>query len=178
MMRKKKILWGILLLTISLSLTACGQSKFSFYIMGQNVIPDNIVEQLQKNMPQTIDSIPVEVDVTPMFNQEKLIVEIAAGGHSILILPYKEFELFAEQGGLVPLDSLFDKEKYKDGIITYKDPNSKDQAEQTHLLGVPMNSTAWFKNSGYTSEKMYAFIPGNTPNVEQSKQILQQIMKN
>src|SRR4051812_41431283 len=94
-----------LLLTLvicSIGLSACGGPKADvpIFIMGDNGIPSDFAQKLEESLKQQIGETPtISLNSSPIFSQEKMIVELAAGGNGIMILPEVQFQGIAQQGG-------------------------------------------------------------------------------
>ncbi|MEI0735672.1 hypothetical protein VQ056_01665 [Paenibacillus sp. JTLBN-2024] len=54
---------------------------------------------------------------SPLYNPEKLMVEYAAGGHDIMILPEEDMKNYGKMGGHVVLDDHFDPKTYPEGVF-------------------------------------------------------------
>jgi ABC-type glycerol-3-phosphate transport system substrate-binding protein len=170
---KKRIIAVLMLLTlIFLTLSGCGggpKADVSIFMMGPQGIPQEAADKLKNGLVAKVGQTPtIELMTTPLFSLEKVIVEIAAGEHSIIIVPEEQFQGFAKQGGLVPLDDLVKPDDYKEGIV-----ESNDQGKvEKHLYGIPLADSKWFKDQGLNGKGLYAFIPGNGKNKDQAKQVL------
>jgi len=169
--------FGVLLLTV---LAGCGGSKTDvpiFLMPGGGMSPET-AKQLEASLQGMVGETPtVSVNASPIFNLQKLIVEVAAGGDGIVIVPKEQFDTFARQGSLVILDDLFDPAAYPGGIVTPDpDPKRPDVKLEKHLYGVPVQQAKWLQDAGYKGEALYAFVHPRAPKVNEAKQVLQTIL--
>jgi hypothetical protein len=146
--------------------------------MPENGISSEITEPLKQSLVTAVGTTPtVGVYGSAMFNLQKLMVEIAAGGHGILIVTEEQFKGYGRQGGFVNLEDVFDAAKYPKGVIEANEGTSEEEKLVKHLYGVPMEQTEWFTKDKLNGKGLYAFIPGNAPDVEQAKQVLKTIVE-
>lgn len=143
---------GLLAAAIALLLavaTACGGPKADvpiFMMFPQNA-PFDKQEDLQKTLQAKLGEAPTaEVYVSPIFDMQKMIVDLAAGDWGIYVLPKEQFDGFKKDGGFVPLDDVLKKEDFPDGV------------NDGQLVGVPMKDSKLLKDAGYKGGEMYAFI--------------------
>jgi ABC-type glycerol-3-phosphate transport system substrate-binding protein len=163
---------GMAMLLCTLLLAACGGPKadVQIFMMTEQGIEKEQADKLQQSLTATVGSSPsVILYASPVYSLQKLIVEIAAGENSIIVVPEEQFLAFAAQGGYVPLDELFEEGQYPEGVM--ENPETKER----HLYGIPMHQTKWFADAGYKGKGIYAFIPQNSANIEQAKQVLKAV---
>jgi hypothetical protein len=137
--------------------------------MGPNGVPQQAADKLLAGMQAAVGTVPtVDLQAAPIFNPELMIVQIAAGDHDVLVLPSDQFASLAKQGGLVPLESLVNKDDYKAGIVESND-NGKIE---THLYGIPLDDSKWFKDQKLSGKGLTAFIPSNSKHQDNAKKII------
>lgn len=167
-MWKKKISLALVLMIVVGLLAGCGgpKSDVPVFVMFPENSPFNKSEEMEASLKEKVGEQPtVEVFVSPMFNMDKLIVELAAGENGLFIVPKQQFDAFASQEGYISLDDTFKKADYPAGV--YKDV----------LYGVPVTNTKWLKDLGYKGGEVMAFVPFRAKDKEKSKQVLKAIME-
>lgn len=170
--------WGVGLV-ILLILAGCGGPKadVSVFIMPEKgIFADNT--KLEQSLKAKLGQSPtVQVNVTPIFNPQKLIVEMAAGGHSIMIFPIDQLAHFLPRGAAVPLDDVFAANAYPQGVFDVPvDPKNPDTTGK-HLYAIPVSKTAWFKEAGYQGDEMLAFIFPKAPDKEKAIAVLKAMVE-
>ncbi|GAB2676165.1 hypothetical protein ACFQWB_08475 [Paenibacillus thermoaerophilus] len=164
------------LLLLSVLLTGCGGPKadLTVFIMPPNGISHDATEKLKEDLQARVgDAMTVDVLGSIIFSIEKLIVEIAAGGHGIFVLPEEQIKSFAANGeSFVNLEPYFDKAAYPSGVIEVVDRNKDVETRRTHLYVLPLEGTKWLNSVQYKGAPLYAFIPLNAPDVEKSVAVL------
>jgi ABC-type glycerol-3-phosphate transport system substrate-binding protein len=172
-----KLLFTLVLCSIGLS--ACGGPKADvpIFIMGESGIPTEFSQKLEESLRQHVGETPtISLNSSPIFSQEKMIVELAAGGNGIMILPEQQFQGIAQQGGGIVLDSLFDPKDYPKGVVeTLVDSEKPDGPKEKHLYGIPVSQTRLMKELGYTGKELIAFVHPRAPDLELAKQVLKVI---
>ncbi len=149
-------------------LAGCGgpKSDVPMFAMFPDKYPFNKIEVMESTLKAKVGETPtLEINSSPMFNMDKLFVELAAGDNGIIIVPKEQFDMFASQEGYIPLDDTFKKEDYPTGV--YKD----------QLVGVPVSDSKWLTDLGYKGPPMMAFVPFRAKNKEMAKQVLKAIMQ-
>lgn len=158
---------AVLALLVAL-LAGCGGPKYdaTVFVMPQSGLASEMAEKLQTSLQSKFGETPlIGVISSPIFSMEKLIVEIAAGEHSVLVIPEREYQVMVEQKGPIPLDDTFDKSKYPAGV------------SDGTLYGIPVHESAWMKEIGYRGDPLFAFIPANAKDQEQAKKVLKAIVE-
>ncbi|GAA3402491.1 hypothetical protein ACFFNY_04465 [Paenibacillus hodogayensis] len=150
-----KALWGRMgLLAAAMAFllavaTACGGSKADatvFMMFPQNS-PFNKQDEVVKTLTAKLGEKPtVEVSISPIFEMQKMIVDLAAGDWSVYVLPKEQFDGFKKEGGFVPLDDVLKKEDFPDGVY------------DGQLVGVPLKDSKLLKDAGYKGGEVYGFI--------------------
>lgn len=172
-MKRKTIAFMLVLLAaMGIVLSGCGggpKADVSVFMMNKEGMPQEAADKLKTNLVSAVGAAPtIEFVTSPLFSLEKMMVELAAGGHDIFILPGEQFVALAKQGGLVPLEDLVNKDDYKAGIV-----ESNDQGKiETHLYGLPLDDAKWFKTTGFTVKGLVAFIPSNTKHLDNAKKVI------
>lgn len=173
----KVMLLAFLLLAL---LSACGGPKadVSIFIITQppgldTQKVDGIKDALQEQMGEKT----LDVVVSPIFSMEKLIVELAAGGHGVLIVSEEQFKAFANEGAFQPLDDTFDPAQYPEGVVDMTIKDGETEQIVNGLYGIPVEQTDWFQSGGYAGGRAFAFVPVNAPNPQLAKQALKAIVE-
>lgn len=170
----------VLCILLAFIVSGCGGPKedVSIFMMPENGVSSEVNETLKQSLADAVGSTPtVGLYGSAMFNLQKLVVEIAAGGHGILIVTENEFKGYGRQGGFVNLENLFDTTKYPKGVIEANEGTSEKEKLVKHLYGIPMEQTGWFTKTKLNGEGLYAFIPSNAPDVEKAKRVLKTIVE-
>lgn len=142
---------------------ACGGPKadVTIFVMFPQNSPFNKSEELKTALQSRIGESPtVDFNISPMFDLQKMIVEIAAGENQIFVLPKEQFDTFKQEDGLVPLDDILNKEDFPDGVSNGK------------LVAVPLKDSKLLKDAGYKGDEVYAFITVRVKEQEKAKQVL------
>ena len=145
------------------ALAGCGKPKadVSIFMMFPQNVSFNKQDELKAALQPRIGESPtVTFAISPFFEPQKMIVELAAGGHGVFVLPKEQFDVFKGEEGLVPLDDILKKEDFPGGVQDGK------------LLGVPLKDSKLLKEAGYNGGEMYAFITERVKNKDQAKQVL------
>lgn len=178
----KKRFWGMLfIVSIVLMLSGCGgKDGFTIFIIDNQGNPSVISEQLQTNLQQKLGEEPkVEVITSAMYDVQKILVEYAAGGHDIFILPEADMKQYGKSGSNVPLEDTFDAEKYKRGVFDGgvlveqgEGDDGSDIKTESHLYGIPLEEMQMFKDVKYAASNLFATIPVSASNVDEAKKVL------
>lgn len=141
----------------------CGpKADVSVFMMFPQNSPFGKQEELKAALQAKLGESPtVELSVSPIFDIQKLLVELAAGSHGVFVFPEEQFEGFKKEEGFVSLDDLFNKEDFPKGVSNGK------------LIGVPLKDSKWLKDAGYKGTgEIYAFTTQRVKNQDQAKQVL------
>jgi len=175
-LRKTHIGAVIVSLVLAAALLAgCGGGKdVSMFIFPRNGMPDDVTGKIEEQLKTKMGDKSVEVLGSPLYNEQKMIVEFVAGERSVLAIPKEFFLSMVQQGGVVPLDDLFKPDDFPDGFMTGTVYNgeTKEEKQEKHLYGIPVKQSAMFKNVEFTPDDLYLVIPSTSPNKEMSKQAL------
>jgi hypothetical protein len=165
--RRIALLW-ISMTFLVVFAAGCGKEDYdlSVFIMPQTGMSGDMAGKLQASLQEKYGSdLKVSLRTSPLYSAEKLTVEIISKEHVVMIVTERDFKTTVRQGGAVPLEEDFDQQAYPSGVL------------QEHLYGIPMKNSSWLKSAGYNGSEMYAFIPANTPSMEQSKQMLHNMIE-
>jgi hypothetical protein len=168
----KIILSAVLVVSM---LAGCGgpDADVTVFVMTQPAPSGDAVKQMEAALQSAMGEKKVRIVSSPLFSMEKLLVEVAAGGHGVFIVNKQPMEAFANQGAYVPLDDTFSPEDFPEGVIEMTDLNAEGGEVKTKgLYTLPIDKTAWFQISGYNGETAYAYVPVNAPDQQLSKQVL------
>ncbi|MFC0211479.1 hypothetical protein ACFFK0_03280 [Paenibacillus chartarius] len=172
MKAKWSVVLTALLLAVSLLAAGCGskpKADVSIFMMGPNGFPQEAADKLKNGLTAAVGAAPtIAIQAAPIFSPELMIVQLAAGEHDIIVLPHEQFTNLAKQGGLVPLEDLVNRDDYKAGIVESDDNGKKE----THLYGIPLDESKWFKDQGYKGQGLTAFIPSNTKHLDNAKKLI------
>ncbi|WP_127532619.1 hypothetical protein [Paenibacillus kobensis] len=175
-LRKTKI--GAIIVSLMLAavlLAGCGGGKdVSMFIFPKDGMPDDVAGKVEEQLQTKMGDKSVEVFGSPLYNEQKMIVEFVAGERSILAIPKDFFLSMVEQGGVEPLDELFKPEDFPDGFMTgtVYNEKTKEETKEKHLYGIPVKQSAMFQGVGYTPDDLYLVVPSTSPNEELSKQAM------
>lgn len=185
MKRVLRLVFPVVLLVVVLS--GCGggpKADVSLFIMPEGGIQPETVEKLEQAVIAKLGETPTfEAQGSPLFSYEKLLVELAAGGHGIYIVPEEQFMAYVKQGGFVPLDEYFDPEKYEEGVVTVDITERQEDGTEvvvdtvTHLYGIPMHKSALFEELGFNGEGLFAFIGPRLKSREDALEVLKLIVE-
>jgi ABC-type glycerol-3-phosphate transport system substrate-binding protein len=168
-----------LIALFSLVLIGCGGPKpdVAIFMMGKNGTPSDFSQKLEQSLKKKLGETPtISLNASPMFSQEKLIVELAAGDNGIMIVTSDTFQMIAQQGGVVNLDDVLNPVDYPSGVVEVPTDTSKPTgSKEKHLYGIPISKTSWMQDQGYQGEELFAFIHPRAPHPEQAKQVLKAI---
>lgn len=177
-----KRFWGLTaIVSIVFLLAGCGgKDGFSIFIIDNQGNPSAISEQLQANLQQKLGEEPkVEVITSAMYDVQKIMVEYAAGGHDIFILPESDMKQYGSNGSNIPLDDTFDPKKFERGVFEGgvlvekgEGDGGSDIKQESHLYGIPLEDMKMFKDVEYAASNLFATIPVSSSNVEESKKVL------
>jgi ABC-type glycerol-3-phosphate transport system substrate-binding protein len=170
---------AVILLLVLAFLAGCGGPKVdvSVFIYPKEGISAELTKKMEDSLKAKIGASPtVEVVGAPIFDMQKLVVEVAAGGHGILIFPAEQFQTMGIHGEYVSLDSAFKAEDYPDGVLNVQIEDKDGKAHQEkHLYGIPMKQSKWFSELGLKGGDLIAFIPGNAPDPQKALEVLKVI---
>ncbi|MEK8127023.1 hypothetical protein WMW72_03770 [Paenibacillus filicis] len=169
-----------------LILAGCGggpKADVPIFMMSKTGIPSDVAEKLEASLIGKVGEAPtVSISASPMFSMDKMIVEIAAGGNGILVIPGEQFQGMSKQGGFVPLDDVANPADFPDGVLELPvDDKSNKSADKSnpklekHLYGIPLEHTKWFTDLQFNGKDLYAFIPQNAKDIEKAKLVMKQI---
>ncbi|MBD0380067.1 hypothetical protein ICC18_08085 [Paenibacillus sp. WST5] len=165
-------LFLVTMVALMVMLAGCGGPKpdVSIFIMGQNGFPAEIGSKLEDSLKSKVGEIPtVKIVTSPIFSMEKMIVELAAGGNGIFVLPEEQFNVLSKQAGFVPLDDTIQPEDYPNGVIEIAE---EGKPAEKHLYGIPLADNKWMKEQGFNGKGLVAFIPQNAEKINEAKQVL------
>ncbi|AOZ92080.1 hypothetical protein [Paenibacillus crassostreae] len=178
-----KLIGKILLIGMALMVLAgCGKdnSSVSIFITDDFLDPSEIREPLTQKLQEKLgEEFNIKVSTSPIYNEQKILIEYAAREHEIFILPEDVMKLYAMDGTHVVLDQNFDAEKYPTGVFEagVLDSNTDDVAMETHLFAIPISEMKVFQDLNYTREVMYATIPVSTDSMEDSIKLLKAMIE-
>ncbi|MDB5055368.1 MAG: hypothetical protein JWM44_3418 [Bacilli bacterium] len=159
-----------------LTIVGCGGPKpdVSIFMMVNGGLQSGSYDKFQQALQTKVGEKPtVHVDVSPIFFQQKLIVELAVREYAIMILPKDSFQMVTLQGGAVSLDDTLKASEYPLGVVEApKDYTKPDGPKEKHLYGIPISQTHWLKDMNYLGDELYAFVMINASNADQAKQVL------
>jgi ABC-type glycerol-3-phosphate transport system substrate-binding protein len=171
---KLKLVFAALLLVL---MAGCGggpKSDVSIFMMSKSGVPTEAVNKLEAGLKQQFGESPsIALQGSPMYNPQKLLVELAAGEHGIVIVPKADFELYAQKGGFPELDDVLNRADYPEGVVEVKaDPQDPDVKPGKYFMGVPLAGSKRMKEIGMDREDLYAFVLPRASHLDQAKQVL------
>jgi maltose-binding protein MalE len=164
--------YGKLLLVIFtvFMIAGCGKEKpdVSIFMMDDQSDPAGVSEQLEKTLQDKLGpDLKVQVIGSPLYNLEKLMVEYAAGGNDIILLPEGDMKNYGKMGAHTPLDDYFDPKKYPSGVFASKEVKDDKTVDNTeHLYGIPVKDMKVFQDLKYTPDKLFVTIPVSAKHVD------------
>lgn len=174
----------LVLLLTALVASGCGgrpKVDVSIFMIATTGLTQDTPAKLEQLLKTKLGEKPtVSIASSPIFSMEKLVVEIAAGEHGLIILPEEHFKTLVSQGGIVSLDDLFDAAKYPGGVLEVPaDPSKPGSKAEKHLYGVPVSDSKLLQEAGYKGkEKLYAFVHPRAPQMDQAKLVLKTLVEN
>lgn len=168
------------LVSALLLLAGCGGPKApTIFIMTKNGLPSDASETLATSLQSKFGEKKVEVSSSPIYNQEKLIVELAAGGNAVMLLDKDVFVSLLAEGGALSLDDVFDPKQFPEGVMegTVLGDNGEQDRKETHLYGIPASKAKLVQSAGLGGDGLMLFIPANAPDKEASKQIIKELVE-
>ncbi|WP_229749994.1 hypothetical protein [Paenibacillus nasutitermitis] len=147
------------------------------FIMPKEYLPDGVTTKVQEKLTEKFgEDKKIVINASPMYNDQKLIVEIAAGGNGVLILPKETLVNMIKQGPAVQLDEWFDAAAYPEGVMESEIGDSKNLKLVKGLFAIPVEKTI-FKDAGYNEPDMLMIIPANAPDQELSAAVMKELIK-
>lgn len=176
-MRKRNWVAGLALIALMLGvLTGCGGSKVdvSIFALPANGIPQEVTDKLQEELTAKFGESPtIAVSGSPLFDYNKEMVEIAAGGHLIYIFGEERFKMWAAQGSLTNLDDIFDPKQYPGGVIEAQvGGDLENPVMETHLYGIPLTNSKLLKEAGFAGDAIYGFLVSRADDMSHAIDVL------
>ncbi|NGP57762.1 hypothetical protein FLT15_04950 [Paenibacillus thiaminolyticus] len=170
--------WMGMVLALALVLGGCGsKADISVFMMSTTTVPSELTEALKTELSQKLEGqFTVDVFASPMYNLQKLFVEYAAGDNGVHVVPEEDVKSMSKQGGHIPLDAYFDKDKYEegyfDGMVLEKAEKGYIEHQEKHLYALPAEKLPLLNKLGIKEKGLFVAVPVRTPNEERSIQIL------
>jgi len=176
--RIRALFAGLALLVLCMVLSGCGsKTDLTVFIMPKEYMPDGVTAKVEEKLTAKFgEEKKIAVNASPMYNEQKLIVEIAAGGNGVLILPKDTLMNMINQGPAVQLDKWFDASAYPEGVFESDLGDSKNPNVVKGLFAIPVEKTI-FKDAGYNEPNMLMIIPANAPDEELSVAVMKELVK-
>lgn len=170
-------------LLFMLILTACGKEEdtaFQIFMTDDQGSIAGIEEQLETKLQDKFgDRITIEVISSPIYNQQKLLLEYVGKANDLMIMPENDMITYGREGSHIALEDTLNPETYQRGFFeggTYEiDENgdmSKDMVMGDHLFGIPLDEMSIFKELNYPAKNLFATIPVSTSDEALAKEIL------
>ncbi|WP_211746733.1 hypothetical protein [Paenibacillus sp. Marseille-Q4541] len=180
--------YTIIVLLLMVILTACGKDEEAtfqiFMTDDQGNIADIEAVLESKLQAKFGDKVTVKVTTSPIYNQQKLLLEYVGRSNDIIIMPENDMKSFGSQGSHIALEDTFDQQKYSRGFFeggTYSvDENGKmsqDMIMGDHLFGIPVEEMALFKELNYPAQNLFATIPVSASNEALAKEVLKYMVE-
>lgn len=177
MKRKKMGIWMLLIASV-LMLAGCGKEDGVLIFMSDKASSSREgIDVIQEKLNADVPDLKAEFNYSPMFDLQKVLVEYAAGGNSIVILPEDSIKIYGKDGAHVVLDDYFDQADYPDGVFesgVLKD-GDRDATLEKHLFGIPVKDMKMFQDAGYTPDGMLACVLINAPDKDAAIKVLQKL---
>lgn len=164
-----KVIFSVLL--CSFLLFGCGKEDgVNIMMMSPAGITSEESDKLELLLQSKLgEELTVKLNAIPLFTEEKLVLEVAAGHNSVLIIPEEPFRQLAEHGGyFIPLNQIADEKAYPEGVV---ETTVKEEL-QTGLFGIPLGKTKWFNEAAMKGRGLIAFIPSNAPDADKALQVM------
>ncbi|NGZ75887.1 hypothetical protein [Saccharibacillus alkalitolerans] len=175
---KKAGIWMLLIATIML-LAGCGKGDDNVLIFMSDKASASreAIDQIQEKLKTDSPDLKAEFNYSPLFDLQKVLVEYAAGGNAIVILPEDTIKTYGKDGAHIVLDDYFDKSEYPEGVFengVLKD-GEKDPVTEEHLFGIPVKDMKMFRDAGYAPEGLLACVLVNAPDKDAAIKVLQKL---
>ncbi|WIV20468.1 hypothetical protein QPK24_07205 [Paenibacillus polygoni] len=175
--------WALVALLFMVLLTACGKEEdtaFRIFMTDDQGSIASIEEELQSKLQEKYgDRIKIEVISSPIYNQQKLLLEYVGKANDLMIMPENDMKAYGSQGSHIELEDTFNPETYSRGFFkggTYEiDENgdmSKDMVMGDHLFGIPLDEMKIFQELNYPAKNLFATIPVSTSDIALAKEVL------
>lgn len=175
--------WMIIALLFIVVLTACGkddEASFQIFMTDDQgdiaVIEDELQSKLQEKFG---DRVSVEVISSPIYNQQKLLLEYVSRSNDIIIMPENDMKTYGRDGSHLALEDTFDQDKYSRGYFeggTYEVDESgklsKEMEIGDHLFGLSLDEMSLFQELKYPASNLFATIPVSTSDEALAKEVL------
>ncbi|MFB9330301.1 hypothetical protein ACFFSY_30520 [Paenibacillus aurantiacus] len=181
MKRTKRFAALLLILSLFGALLAgCGdEPDLTVFIMPKEYINPDAAKKLEDKVQAGFgETKSIAVNASPMYNAQKLVVEIAAAGNGIIVMPKDALQMMIEQGPAVQLDDTFKAADYPDGVMDSMVEGENGELKKVKgLFAIPVDQMPAFKAAGYEEKDVVAIIPVNAPDQQLSKQVMKELMK-
>ncbi|WP_028546056.1 hypothetical protein [Paenibacillus taiwanensis] len=185
-MNKRKWGWMSIGLVLLLFVSGCGGKSdgFRIFMMNESTVPSAITQAIEDDLnKQLAGKFTLTVTTPAMYNLQMLLLQYAAETNSIAIIPIKDLKNVTKNGGHIPLDSYFDPAKFPEGVMDGQievpgtEKGKSEYVTEQHLFAIPITKMPLMKKYGVIESYLYAAIPVNTPNVEQSVQVMKMLLE-
>ncbi len=169
----------MLMIAAIMLLAGCGKGddNITIFMSDEGAVSQDAIGLVQEKLNTDLSELKVELNYSPLFNLQKVMIEYAAGGNSIVILPEDTIKTYGKDGAHIPLDEYFDKSEYPEGVFesgVLKD-GENDAVLEEHLFGIPLTEMKMFQDTGYTPEGLLACVLVNAPDKEAAVKVLQKL---
>lgn len=139
-----------------------------------------IEDELQSKLQEKFgDRVTIEVISSPIYNQQKLLLEYVGRANDLMIMPENDMKSYGREGSHIAIEDALDPKTYSRGYFeggTYEiDENgemSKDMVTGDHLFGIPLDEMTIFKELNYPAKNLFATIPVSTSDIALAKEVL------
>ncbi|OWA34679.1 hypothetical protein B9G55_15795 [Saccharibacillus sp. O16] len=178
-MKRKWMGIGLLLIVSIMLMAGCGKKDdtVTIFMSDKESASREAIDQIQKKLDAESPDLHAEFNYSPLFDLQKVLVEYAAGGNSIVILPEDTIKTYSKDGAHIPLEDHFDQTKYEDGVFEggVFVEGEDDPVMGKHLFGIPVEDLKMFKDSGYAPKGMLACVLVSAPDQEAAIKVLQKL---
>lgn len=186
-MRLKAKSWvGLLAVVLLVAvMTGCGGPKadLTIFMSHEYSLPEEKVTALQDEINDKLNGeYTVKINASPIYNMQKIMLEYAAAGNGLIVLPKDDIKKYSENGGHVALDEYLDPAAYEEGVfegqlVTKTSEGKFEEKNGKYLFGLPSDKLPLMEKYGLVDKQWYVAVPSTTPSVELSVKVLKLLME-
>lgn len=186
-MRLKAKSWvGLLAVVLLVAvMTGCGGPKadLTIFMSHEFTLPEDSVTALQDEINDKLNGeYIVKINASPLYNMQKIMIEYAAAGNGLMVLPKDDIKKYSENGGNLALDEYLDPATYEEGVfeglsVTKTSDDKFEEKNGKYLFGLPTDKLPLMEKHGLVDNQWYVAVPSTTPNIELSVKVLKLLME-
>lgn len=185
-MRFKKRWLGMVTAILLMALVAgCGGPKadLTIFMSHEFPIPEENVAALQQELNDKLNGeYTVQIFASPLYNAQKIMLEYAAAGNGLIVLPREDVMKYSENGGNLALDEYFNPADYEEGVFEGRvdiklDDNKIEEKTGKFLFALPTEKLTLMKKHSLVEKQWFIAVPATTPNMDLSVKVLNLLMK-